>query len=124
MDRYRHPITRRADGRRADSRRRKLVLSKLIEQLGGEDALTPAQVVLIGQVEVKLTTLDELKEHVKQRASLLDADGQLAPSLRRSYLAFANSLRRDLETLHNLRGAKKKTPSLQDYLIGKRGAKP
>jgi DNA-binding transcriptional ArsR family regulator len=124
MDRYSHPRRRLLDGRSAEARRLKAVMSALVQELGGSAALTAAQQLIIGQLREKLVALSAISQHLDRQAALIGEDGLLVPALRRSHLAYSNSIRRDLEALHGLRDGKKRAPaSLADYLK-QRGAKP
>jgi hypothetical protein len=116
-DRYRHPRRRLLDGRSSEARRLKTVLRALVEDLGGEEGLTPAQRLILGQLREKLVALAAITMHLDKQASAIGEDGQLIPALRRSHLAYSNSVRRDIEALHGLRDTrKKKIQSLEEYV--------
>jgi hypothetical protein len=86
QDRFRHPRQRTLDGRSAEARRRKAVLADLVQDLG-----------------VKLAAIDALRLHIEKSASLIGEDGELLPSLRRTFLGYSNSVARDVALLHSLR---------------------
>ncbi len=117
VDRHRHPYRRLLDGRTREARRRKAIISDLTRDLGGEEALTPGQRIVIGQLDVKLATVDALRAHIEKQASLIGEDGDLVPSLRRAFLGYSNSVSRDVALLHGLTTTKKKkAPDLAGYL--------
>jgi hypothetical protein len=71
----------------------------LINDLGPLEAdLTMAQVVLIDRVTSKLSILRCIEEHVREKGVFTKA-GELGPVLSKSYLAWANSIRLDLQAL-------------------------
>jgi hypothetical protein len=123
-ERYRHPRQRTLDGRSAEARRRKAVLSDLVQDLGGDGALTPGQQIVVAQLSVKLAALDALRLHIEKSASLIGEDGELLPSLRRTFLGYSNSVARDVALLHGLRERPtKKAPDLAGYLSSKKESK-
>ena len=117
-----HPQVRYLDGRGKVSRRLRAVISSLTAELGGEEALNAGQRLLLGQLREKIAAVYAITTHIDRQASLLGEDGELIPALRRSHLAYSNSIRRDVEVLFGLKdlGPGKKTPDLAAYLAGKR----
>ncbi|MHB1011952.1 MAG: hypothetical protein ACYC37_03485 [Desulfobacteria bacterium] len=119
-DRYRHPRQRLFDGRSAEARHLKAVLSSLVEELGGDARLTAAQHLILDQLREKISALQAITRHLDKQAALIGEDGELVPALRRSHLAYSNSIRRDIEVLFGLREKPmKKAPDLASYLNGK-----
>jgi hypothetical protein len=87
--------------------RRKHLLSYLIsareticEDYGGEDRMSASQIILLDRAVSKLGCLRLMEEFARESGIM--SDGELIPCLRKSYLAFSNSLRRDLEALKDL----------------------
>ncbi len=71
----------------------------LVRDLGPLEAdLTAAQVVLIDRVISKLSVLRCIEEHVRENGVFTKA-GELESVLSNSYLAWANSIRLDLQAL-------------------------
>ena len=71
----------------------------LVNDLGPlEEDLTTAQAVLIDRVISKLSILRCVEEHVREKGVFTKA-GELGPVLSKSYLAWANSIRLDLQAL-------------------------
>jgi len=97
----------------------------LLDDLGGEDNLSTAQVVLINLVINKLGCLRCIEEHIRETAVMVG--DMIAPSLRTSYLAFNNSLRLDLQALGIRKKVGKRIPTIEqiidEYDTGKRGGK-
>jgi hypothetical protein len=105
------------DGRSAEARRTKTVLKKMVEDLGGEAGLSGAQRLVLTQLSEKIATVHVLATHIRAQAVLIGEDGELIPALRRSYLAYSNSVRRDVEVLFQLRERpSKKAPNLAAFL--------
>jgi len=70
----------------------------LIEDIGGtEEGLTTAQRVLIDRIISKLGVVRCIEEHIRENTVM--TGHELAPSLRKSYLAYNNSIRLDLQAL-------------------------
>lgn len=71
----------------------------LVKDLGPLEAdLTAAQVVLIDRTISKLSIIRCIEEHVRERGVFTKA-GELDSVLSKSYLAWANSIRLDLQAL-------------------------
>ncbi len=69
----------------------------LLQDFGGEENMSTAQLILVDRVISKLAICRLIEEHVKDTAVM---SGQnLAPALKQSYLAYCNSLRLDLQAL-------------------------
>jgi hypothetical protein len=71
---------------------------RLIENLGGEDRLTCAQLILIDRAVGKLTVLRLMEARIAE-VGAFGKDGELLPLLSKPYLRFADSLRKDLQAL-------------------------
>lgn len=70
----------------------------LIKDLGPtEEDLTAAQIILIDRIVTKLGVTRCIEEYIRQNTVMEGKD--LAPSLRKSYLAYNNSIRLDLQAL-------------------------
>lgn len=86
----------------------------LIDDLGGDQSLSTAQLILIDRIIGKLGCIRCLEEHTRE-GSVMVGDS-LAPALKSSYLAFSNSIRLDLMAL----GLKRRTlddgRSVQDVI--------
>jgi hypothetical protein len=109
------------DGRTSEGRRLRAVMKGITTELGGEAALTAAQRLILDQLREKIASVHALSAHIGKQAALIGEDGELIPALRRSYLAYSNSVRRDVEVLFQLREKPtkgKKVPDLASYLQG------
>ena len=69
----------------------------LINDLGGEENLSTAQAILIDRIISKLGCIRCIEEHTREGSVMVGQE--LAPALKRSYLAFSNSIRLDLQAL-------------------------
>ena len=69
----------------------------LINDLGGEANLSTAQAILIDRIISKLGCIRCIEEHTREGSVMVGQE--LAPALQRSYLAFSNSIRLDLQAL-------------------------
>jgi len=86
---------------------RKHVLSYLIasrqgivEDHGGEDKMSASQIIILDRVVSKLGCIRLMEEHARENGVF--SKGEIQPCLKQHYLAFSNSLRRDLESLKDL----------------------
>ena len=69
----------------------------LIDDLGGDRNLFTAQAILIDRIISKLGCVRCIEEHTREGSVMVGQE--LAPALKRSYLAFSNSIRLDLQAL-------------------------
>ena len=105
------------DCRGAVGQRSRKAVADLTAELGGEASISTAQRIILADLPRKLGILAAIGEFIEKQVDLVTENGDPLPPIRRSYLAFANSIRHDLALLHGLRDTrKKKTPSLADYL--------
>jgi len=104
----------KVDGRSRQGRLLTQVRRALIDQCGGKDKLTPAQVLLIDRAA-----------HMQLRCAMLDArliDGTYTPYDNSTHAAFSNALRRTLLALHLETPIAAPTPRLADYIASKGAA--
>lgn len=90
------------------------VRDSIIQDLGGSARLTTAQLLLVDRIIFKLGFLRCVEIYIAEKGPFTEA-GQLEPILRETYLAYANSLRLDLQAL----GIKEKAEeiiTLTDYI--------
>jgi hypothetical protein len=100
------------DGRCRIARTVREFAHELSAHVGGNP--TPAQRVLIREASVKNAKLGMLVDKI------LDDEGIDLDMATRCYLAWSNSLRRDLETL-GLQAPEQKLPQLSEFLAVRRG---
>ena len=107
---------RYSDKRTTEGRRLHSILQSLSETYGPE--LTPAECLILDRMREKLIVLMQIGKYVDRRIDVLNEEGRLLPCLdRKVYLAYYESLRRDLEALNNLACRRpKRVPDLQRYL--------
>jgi hypothetical protein len=72
----------------------------IVADYGGEDRMSASQIILLDRIISKLGCLRLMEEYAREREIL--SAGELIPCLKKSYLSFSNSLRRDLETIKEL----------------------
>ena len=112
------------DRRGAVGQRSRKIVAELTEELGGAAAISTAQRIILADLPRKLGVLAAIGEWIEGQTELVAANGDPLPPIRRSYLAFANSVRDDLSLLHSFQDGKKKAgPTLQEYLASRK-AKP
>ncbi len=104
---------RKLDGRGVVARRMKAIRHELAEALGGADALSPQQKILIDTIAVRVIRTKMLT------AAMLGGDGLSAEAERRLNWHLA-SLRRDLVAL-GLEKRATQSPSLKEYTAAKYG---
>ena len=101
-------VLAKVDGRSREGRLLTQVRRALIEQLGGETKLSPAQRLLVDRAA-----------HMQLRCAKLDArliDGTYTPYDNSTHAAFSNALRRTLLALHLETPIGAGPPSLDEHL--------
>jgi hypothetical protein len=108
------------DCRGAVGQRSRKTVVDLTRELGGEASLTVAQRIILADLPRKFGVLAAIGEFIEKQTDLISANGDPLPPIRRSYLAFTNSIRHDLALLHGLQDRKpRKTTNLANYLRSK-----
>ena len=69
----------------------------ICRDLGGEDLMSMAQVILVDRVVSKLGIVRCIEEYVRENGTF--DEKRLTPTLKESYLAYSNSIRLDLQAL-------------------------
>jgi hypothetical protein len=93
------------------------VEQNLIDDLGGQAALTQKQRLLIDRIIEKLIFLERIGAWSLEQQSIVDSKGNLVPALGKSYVAFSNALRLDLQALHDDDSrARKHTPTIKEII--------
>lgn len=96
----------------------------IIADLGGQDSLTQKQRILLDRVIEKLVFLERVGAYSMSAERIVTNKGELIPALGKSYIAFSNALRRDLETLYD--GAYQtqgRLPTLDEWITAEEGKK-
>jgi hypothetical protein len=102
----------------------KETLDALILHFGGAQGVSaPMQILIDSAVRPKLIVLMQIGNWVNRQSEerIVDKAGNVPDVLSRVYLAYTNSLRRDLESLNNMAkdaGSKIKPPSIDDIITG------
>ena len=96
----------RVDGRTRLGKLMKDIRGALVEHIGGEP--NAAQQLLIHAATIKQVRLILVEAYVLENGSLADGD-------KHGYLAWSNSLRRDLEAL-GIAGKRGEAPDLRTYI--------
>ena len=93
----------------------------LVEDLGPSELdLSMAQIILIDRVVSLLGVVISIEEHCKETG--IFKDGDLAPSLRQSYLAYNNSVRLNLQAL-GIQRKESESFDVHEYVRKKYGKK-
>ena len=69
----------------------------ICRDLGGEDLMSMAQIILTDRAVSKLGIIRCIEEHIRESGTF--DEKHLAPTLKESYLAYSNSIRLDLLAL-------------------------
>ena len=96
------------------------VMKSLVDDLGGPEAISASQKLLLDSIKSKLIVLLCISQYIEKQDSLISASGELLPCLGRNFTTYSESLRRDLEALAALAGKKGKV-DLNEYLAGAYG---
>ena len=92
-------LTRKCDPEERLRVRRYLTAARaaIVEDLGGEEALTAAKIILIDRCISLLAVLRGIEEYFKE--NLLTDNGELPPALSKNFISYNNSLRLNLCSL-------------------------
>ena len=102
---------RYSDKRTSEGRQLKAIIDSLMDDLGGHESITAAQRLILDNIKSKLIVILQIGKYVDQQPSIINSVGELIPCLSRNYTAYAEGLRRDLESLFGY----KRKPNHQSY---------
>lgn len=102
----------RHDGRTIPGRAQRQIEATLVSALGGTEAVSPQEILIIQRVAVKAIRCALIENQI------LAHNGELPESLSQLYLAWSRSLREDLKALGLSRRAKP-VPDIREYLNSK-----
>jgi len=106
-----HVRKRYNDGRSREGKRLKSIIDGLIRDLGG-GPLNRAQELILEGIKSKIIITLQISKYINENmGSIVSKQGELLPVLRNDYNMYAESLRRDLETLFLM----KRTVKHSDY---------
>lgn len=113
------------DARTREAKMFSVIEAGLIQSLGGDDAISPQQALIIkraafkalrcGLAEAEMIRADSYWSSKNKNSQASKDAGEVAQSLRDDYLAWSRELRTDLLALGLNRKARQ-LPSLQDYM--------
>jgi len=106
-----HVHKRYGDHRYREAKELRSIIQELVTDLGGQEALTAAQTLLLDNIRSKLIVVLQISKYVQSQESIITDGGEPLPCLGRNYTTYAESLRRDLETLFAIR----RKPARQSY---------
>ncbi|UCG11521.1 MAG: hypothetical protein JSU72_13395 [Deltaproteobacteria bacterium] len=110
------------DGRTKEGKLFHAIRRNMIGDLGGEASLSQKQWILLDRVLEKLIFLHRVGEWSLEQDCIVDAKGELLPCLGKSYIAFNNALRLDLQALYgDSDNAKKRTPKISEIIAEHKG---
>jgi hypothetical protein len=105
------------DGRTKEGKLFHTVRQNMIDDLGGEASLSQKQWILLDRIMEKLIFLHRVGEWSLEQKCIVDAKGELLPCLGKSYIAFNNALRLDLQALYGDGDkGRKRTPSIKEII--------
>jgi hypothetical protein len=95
-------------------------INSLLAHFGGPDNVSsPMSILIDSAVRPKLIVLMLISEWVNKQSEIVSSDGTIPNVLGANYLAYTNSLRRDLESLTNMAkdaGTKVNLPSITELI--------
>jgi hypothetical protein len=115
-------VAQRYDDRRTEQGKALYeAISALMEHFGGPEKVVsaPMQILIDSAVRPKLIVLMQISTWVNKQTEVVDKNGDVPNVLGKHYLAYTNSLRRDLESLSNMAkdaGSNIKPPSIADII--------
>jgi hypothetical protein len=115
-----HSLTirqRYSDLRTSEGRQLKAILDGLIDDLGGQRAISHAQRLCLENMRCKLIVLFQISKYVDQQESVITEKGELLPCLGRGFTAYSEGIRRDLEALFKISPVKARNiPSIEELI--------
>ena len=110
------------DGRTKEGKLFHAIRRNMIADLGGEASLSQKQWILLDRIMEKLIFLHRVGEWSLEQKCIVDAKGELLPCLGKSYIAFNNALRLDLQALYaDADKAGRRIPSIKEIVAEKEG---
>jgi hypothetical protein len=106
------------DRRTREGRMLEEIMAGVIADFGGPANISGSQAVLLARIREKTSIILRIASYIDTRQrDIISPDGELISVLRHGYLSYAESVRRDLETV-TLTAARKpfRAPSLEEYL--------
>jgi hypothetical protein len=115
-----HVRKRYSDARTIEGKRLKAIIAGLTEDLGGQEQITSAQRIVLDAIRSKIQVVLQIGKYVDRQPSIISDSGEVLPCLGRHYLAFSESINRDLERLYNMANRRpSKVLDLETYLQSK-----
>lgn len=107
---------RYSDLRTKQGQRLAAITKGLRDDLGGEAQLSTAQRILIGNIKSKLIVIYQISDWADKQPEIVNkVTGELLPALGRGFLAYTDSISRDLAALQKFSSSPKKL-NLGDYV--------
>lgn len=92
---------KRPDRRTPFGRYMAAVEQNIVDDLGGHEGLSQKQRLLLDRIIEKLIFLERIGAWSMEQECIVDSKGNLLPALGKSYLAYSNALRLDLQALYD-----------------------
>jgi len=92
---------RYSDKRTTEGKRLNNIIKGIVKDLGGRKHTDPAQELLLIGIKTKIVILFQIEKYIDTTSfeTLITEKGDLVPCLSKGYLAYSESLRRDIESL-------------------------
>jgi hypothetical protein len=108
------------DLRTEEGKALKAAIDSLMDHYGGPEAISsPMQITIDAGIRPKLIVLTQISRWVNKQSEIVDAQGNVPDVLSRVYIAYTNSLMRDLQALSNMAkeaGSNVRPPSIDDII--------
>lgn len=107
---------RYSDRRTTEGRELAGIMRGIIEDLGGQEALTSSQRLILDGMKSKLIVILQIGKYADKQIELIDNDGNVLPCLKQTLTHYQSELRRDLELIHGLSRKDKRQPGYRAAL--------
>jgi len=97
-----HVRRKYSDLRTSEGRELAGIMRGIIEDLGGQEALTSSQRLILDGMKSKLIVILQIGRYADKQIELIDKDGNVLPCLKQTLTHYQSELRRDLELIHGL----------------------
>lgn len=113
----RSPGSKYLDRRTREGKKLDAVITAMTDDLGGPASINSGQQLILAGLRSKIAVLWQISDWVDQQETIINPDGDLLRVLSRNFLAYSESIRRDLEVLFAINRRKQgKIPTLEEVI--------
>ena len=112
-----HVRKRYSDYRTREGKQLRAVMNGLVDDLGGHSEISASQRLLLDGIRSKMIVTLQIGKYADAQDSIITDGGELLPVLGKNFTAYSESLRRDLQSLHDMALKKPaRIPTIEDII--------